>query len=216
MTRTTTIHRTLLATLAFVALCAAGSATGFAQPATRAAGDPSLELQTTQDREVLAAADQLATEASQLVEQWITTQAITEERVFARLYFPIARTDPQKYGSPYESLAARDLVGPEDKALSRATSLQYAIVTDNNGYVPAHNTRFAQPMTGNAAQDYINNRTKRMFGDPASLLAARSEARYLLQRTKIETGDVIYDLSVPITVRGKHWGCARIGYRRND
>jgi hypothetical protein len=209
---TTTIHRTLLVTLAFATLPAAGAT----QPATRAAPDATADVQTTQDREVFAAAEQLATDAAQLIEQWITTQAITEDRVFARLYFPIARTNPQKFATPYDSLAERDLVGPEDKALSRATTLQYAIVTDGNGYVPAHNTRFAQPMTGNAAQDYINNRTKRMLGDPASLLAARSEARYLIQRTKLETGDVIYDLSVPITVRGKHWGCARIGYRRTE
>jgi methyl-accepting chemotaxis protein len=213
---TRTIHRTLFVTLAFATIAAAGPATGFAQPATRASGEATADPPTTQDREVFAAADQLATEASQLLEQWITTGAITEDRVFARLYFPIARTTPQKYSTQYDSLAERDLVGPEDKALSRTTTLQYAIVTDDNGYVPAHNTRFAQPLTGNAAQDYINNRTKRMLGDPASLLAARSVARYLIQRTKLETGDVIYDLSVPITVRGKHWGCARIGYRRTD
>jgi len=34
-----------------------------------------------------------------------------------------------------------------------AGMLQYAIVTDSNGYVPAHNTRFAQPLTGNTEQD---------------------------------------------------------------
>ena len=92
--------------------------------------------------------------------------------------------------------------------------MQYAIVTDINGYVPAHNTRFAQPLTGNAQQDYVNNRTKRIFGDLASIIAARSEAKYLIQRVKLETGDIIYDLSVPVMVKGKHWGCVRIGYRR--
>jgi methyl-accepting chemotaxis protein len=209
-------HHRRYALLAALAFALAIPATGFAQPAARAAADATGEPQSAQDRDVLAAAEQLATDASQLLEQWITTQAITEDRVFARLYFPIAKTSPQKYSTPYDTLAERDLVGPEDKALARATTLQYAIVTDSNGYVPAHNTRFAQPMTGNAAQDYINNRTKRMLGDAASLIAARSEARFLIQRTRLETGDVIYDLSVPITVRGKHWGCARIGYRRTE
>ena len=185
-----------------------------ASPATRA-GAPS-EALTPQEREVLAAAEQLAAETSLLIEQWITSEAITEERMFARLYFPIARTDPQKYATPYDSLADRDVVGPEDKALARSPLLLYAILTDSNGYVPAHNTRFAKPLTGNPEHDYINNRTKRMLGDTASLIAARSEAHYLLQRTRIETGDVIYDLSVPVTVRGKHWGCVRIGFRRAE
>jgi hypothetical protein len=71
-------------------------------------------------------------------------------------------------------------------------------------------------LTGVTAQDYVNNRTKRMFGDLASLSAARSEGHFLIQRVRLETGDVIYDLSVPVVVRGKHWGCARIGYRRSE
>ena len=215
MTRTT--YRTLFVAFMLAGISAAGSpTTAFSQPATRAAGDAGSEPQTTQDREVLAAAEQLATDVTQLLDQWITTQAISEDRVFARLYYPIPRTDPQKFATPYDALAERDLVGPEDKALLRSTTLLYAIVTDSNGYVPAHNTRFSQPLTGNTAQDYINNRTKRMLGDPASLAAARSEGHYLLQRTRVENGDMIYDLSVPITVRGKHWGCARIGYRRAE
>jgi methyl-accepting chemotaxis protein len=226
---TRTIHRTLFVALAFATIPATGiPATGFAQPAPRAAAVPpaapppavppvaDADPQTTQDKEVLGWAEQLATEASQLIERWITTQAISEDRVFARLYFPIAKTEPQKYATPYDALAEHDLVGPEDKALSRATTIQYAIVTDSNGYVPAHNTRFAQPLTGNVVQDYKNNQTKRMFGDPTSLAAARNEARHWFQRTRLENGDVIYDLSVPITVRGKHWGCVRIGYRRTE
>ncbi|HEU4727572.1 MAG TPA: hypothetical protein VFT22_06780 [Kofleriaceae bacterium] len=220
MTRTTL--RTLLVALAVATSIRAGLHTALAQPAARAPAAPAAPVElagepaSQQDRDVLAAAEQLASEATQLIDQWITAQAITEDRLFARLYFPIARTDPQKYNTPYDALAERDLVGPEDKALGRVPALQYAIVSDINGYIPAHNSRFARPLTGNAAQDYANNRTKRMLGDPASLIAARSEARYLIQRTRLDTGDVIYDLSVPIMVRGKHWGCVRIGYRRNE
>jgi methyl-accepting chemotaxis protein len=55
-----------------------------------------------------------------------------------------------------------------------------------------------------------------MLADPTSFAAARSDARSLLQRVRLETGEVISDISVPITVRGKHWGCVRIGYRRTE
>lgn len=171
---------------------------------------------SAQDRDVLAAAEQLAAQAGQTLEQWITTQATTEDRLFARLYFPIPNSDPQKYSTAYDALADRDLVRLEDAALAHAPALQYAIVTDGNAYVPAHNSRFTQPLSGAAAQDYLNNRTKRILGDLASITAARSESRYLVQRIKLETGDVIYDISVPVTVRGKRWGCARIGYVRTE
>jgi hypothetical protein len=205
--------RTLARQLLVVAAIAASTPAGvLAQPAASAPAD----ALTAQDHEVLTAAKALAAEATQLIEQWITTHAITEDRVFARLYFPIGKTDPQKYTTSYEALADRDLVGPEDKTLARAATLIYAIVTDSNGYVPAHNTRFTQPPSGNAEADYLNNRTKRLLGDTASLTAARSKAPYLIQRATLETGEPIYDLSVPVTVRGKHWGCARIGYPRSE
>lgn len=200
--------------LAIAAIATAIPATGLAQPAPgpRPAGDAPLEL-SAQDREVLAVADQLAADATRVLEQWVTTQSVTEDRLFARFYFPIARTDPQKYTTAYDKLAERDLVPLEDSALGRSPALVYAIVTDSNGYVPAHNTRFAQPPTGNVALDFANSRSKRLLGDPVGLTAARSEARYLVQRTRGDSGEVLRDLSIPITVRGKHWGCVRIGYR---
>ena len=173
---TRTLPRSLL--LAVLATAPALATSALAQPAPAAAPrapDAPADGLTPVDREALAAAEQLAAAASQSIEQWIITQAATEERVFARLYFPIPKTDPQKYSTPYDALADRDLVGHEDKALARSAAMQYAIVTDINGYVPAHNTRFAQPLTGVTAQDYVNNRTKRIFGDLASLTAARNE-----------------------------------------
>jgi methyl-accepting chemotaxis protein len=185
-------------------------------PARSPVPDAVVDGLTAQDRDALASAEQLAAEASQVIDQWISSQAVTEARLFARLYFPIVQTEPQKYSTPYDKLADRDLVGIEDRVLARAPAFLYAIVTDVNGYVPAHNTRFAQPLTGDAAVDYVNNRTKRMLGDPASVLAARSDARFMFQRSRLDTGDVIYDVSVPVIVRGKHWGCARIGYRRTE
>jgi methyl-accepting chemotaxis protein len=195
-----------------------------ATPAPAPAPEASADGLSQQDQDVLTAAEALAKEASQVIEQWIITQATTEDRVFSRLYFPVVKTDPLKlttpdplkFTTPYDTLADRDLVGPEDKTLSHSNQWQYAIITDINGYVPAHNTRFAQPLTGVTAQDYSNNRTKRMFGDLASFNAARNEKPFLRQSFRLETGDLIYDLSVPVMVRGKHWGCARIGYRRSE
>jgi len=184
------------------------------EKAEKAAGDAAVEAQAAQEREVRLAAEQLGSEAATVMEKWSVTQATSQDKLFARLYYPIPKTSPQKFSTQYDALADRDLTPLEDKALHTSSTMQYAIVTDSNGYIPAHNTRYAQPLSGNATQDYTNNRTKRMLGDTASLIAARSEAKYLILRTKLETGEVIYDLSVPISVRGKHWGCARIGYKK--
>jgi hypothetical protein len=230
-TMTSTLHRTLLLAALVTAPALAPGPAALAQtanppparPATPAAApaapaaDPAGDgPSNAQDREVLTAAEALAKEASQVIEQWILTQASTEDKVFSRLYFPIAKTDPLKFTTPYDTLADHDIVPIEDKALARSAAWQYAIITDINGYVPAHNTRFAKPLTGVTAQDYSANLTKRMFGDLKSVAAARNEKRFLIQDVQLESGDMIHDLSVPITVRGKHWGCARIGYRRSE
>lgn len=201
--------RTTSLLLAILAASVPGVA--LAQPAPAPVSD---ELSPV-ERDALAAAEQLAADATLAMEQWVTTQAVTEQRLFARMYFPVAKTEPLKFTTAYDTFADRDLVPLEDKALARSTAFQYAFVADINGYVPAHNTRFAQPKTGNAAQDVASNRTKRLFGDVASVQAARSDARYLVQRVKLETGDIIGEVSVPLTVRGKHWGSVRVGFRRN-
>lgn len=168
------------------------------------------------ERDALAAADALAAEAQQVMEQWVSTQAVGEAKLFARLYFPVAGTDPFKFTTAYDTLADHDLTPLEDKVLLRSQAFQYAIVCDTNGYVPAHNTRYAQRSSGNKAQDAANNRTKRILGDAASLHAAHSDARFLDQRVHLETGDVIGEISVPLVVRGKRWGSVRVGFRRAE
>jgi hypothetical protein len=214
-------------TLIFLAAAAAVPATALADtaPATTAPA-PATTLTTTLtvaidnlspvERDALAAADALAAEAAQAMEAWVTTQAVTEPKLFARMYFPVAGTDPLKYTTAYDTLADHDLTPLEDKALLKSQAFQYAFVCDANGYIPAHNTRYSQRSNGNKAQDAANNRTKRIFGDSATLQATHSDARFLDQRVRLETGDVIGEISVPLVVRGKRWGSVRVGFRRND
>ena len=169
---------------------------------------------TAQDREVLTWANQLAAETSQMLERWLQSRAITEEKLFGRLYYPIARTDPPKYTTEYSSLADRDLPALQEAVVRKSGTVVFAVVTDVNGYLPTHNQRYSMPLTGNLAFDLVNNRTKRIFGDRTGIAAARNEAPYLLQKYKRDTGELMADLSVPVKVRGKHWGCVRIGYRQ--
>lgn len=100
--------------------------------------------------------------------------------------------------------------------LAASPSRVYAFLIDSNGYVPAHNTRYTRPLTGDSEKDYEGNRTKRIFHDVASIAAARSTARYLVQQVRGDNDEVITDLSVPLMVRGKHWGAVRVGYRRAE
>jgi len=171
---------------------------------------------TQQDTEVLQITTDLGREIAQVMEQWLASGAITEDRLFSRLYYPIADTDPVKYNTDYDTLADRDFPNIQEKYLSKSSTFMFAITSDINGYVPTHNKQFSQPLSGNRALDFVNNRSKRFFGDTVGINGARSTAPRLRQTYQRDTGEVAENMSVPITIRGKHWGCVRIGYRRVD
>src|SRR5215831_4503897 len=104
--------------LAIVLLAAAA-----ALPATADAQAAAGEELSAPDREALAWANQLASEASQIMERWIANKAITEERLFARLYYTIPQSEPIRFATDYDALADRDFIGPEEKTLGRSAAL---------------------------------------------------------------------------------------------
>lgn len=90
-------------------------------------------------------------------------------------------------------------------------SVVFAVPVDTNGYLPTHNTRYQKPITGDVDIDRVGNRTKRVFNDPVGLNAAQNQEPGFLQIYHRDTGKVMWDVSSPIYVKGKHWGGFRIG-----
>lgn len=85
---------------------------------------------------------------------------------------------------------------------------------DRKGYFPTHNKKYSQPLTGKYEVDLVHNRGKRIFADRTGQRAGSNTQPLLLQTYKRDTGEILHDLSVPIMVRGRHWGGFRIGFRR--
>jgi methyl-accepting chemotaxis protein len=193
---------------------AEGASQRAAARAEEAAAAARVDERAAQDQEISKIANDFALEASAVLEHWLESGAIKEERLFARLYYPIVNTEPTKYSTDYDALADRDLGPVLEKFVGRSPAIQYAIVTDVNGYVPTHNRQFSKPLTGNRAVDLVNNRSKRIFGDTVGFNAARHQGAVLIQHYARDTSETLADLSLPLRVRGKHFGCVRIGYRR--
>jgi methyl-accepting chemotaxis protein len=177
---------------------------------------PKLDSLASQEREMLALATDLSKKCAATLERWITNKEITEEKLFSFLYYPILNTDPLKYATDYDRFSDRDILAIEEAVLAKAPMILFTVLVDKNGYLPTHNTKYSQPLTGNRAVDLVNNRTKMMFIDRTGIAAARSQAPFLFQRYARDTGEVLIDLSVPVFVRGTHWGAVRIGYRQID
>jgi methyl-accepting chemotaxis protein len=166
-----------------------------------------------QDREMLLLAQDFAKKCSEAMEGWLTSKETTEERLFSFLYYPVPRTDPPKFTTDWDRLADRDVQAVEEAVLAKSGAIIFAVLVDRNGYLPTHNLRYSLPLTGNLAADLVGNRSKRIFNDKTGIAAAKSVSPFLIQRYQRDTGESMVDLSVPVYLRGAHWGAVRIGYR---
>ena len=132
--------------------------------------------------------------------------------LFDTRYQPIAGTNPQKYRTQYDDLFSGALQPLYDRFLGSLPGGIFAICVDRNGFAPTHNSRYAQPLTGDPRTDLTNSRDKRLFNDPTGLRAARNDKSLLLQTYMRDTGEVLCDLSMPIALNGKPWGSIRLGF----
>ncbi|MCB9653887.1 MAG: chemotaxis protein [Deltaproteobacteria bacterium] len=167
---------------------------------------------TAQDRQVLAWAKACGKRIEDVIAEWIKAGKVSKERMFAYLYFPIADTNPQKFNTSYDDLADQDIFPIQEECLAKSDKIKFVVTVDKNGYLPTHNQRYSQKLTGHKQIDLVNNRTKRIFDDRTGIRAARNENDFLLQLYFRDTGEVMKDLSVPIRIEGKHWGGLRFGY----
>jgi methyl-accepting chemotaxis protein len=175
-----------------------------------------VEALTAQEREMLALGTEFARRTTETLEKWLAAKEVTPERLFSFLYYPTPNTDPPKFTTDYDKLSDRDFLPIQESILARSPAIVYTVTVDKNGYLPTHNQRYAQPLTGSLAQDLVNNRTKRIFNDRTGYAAARNRAPFLIQRYQRDTGEVMADLSVPVMVNGTQWGSVRLGYRAID
>ena len=146
----------------------------------------------------------------QLIEEAIDNGVFTVADGFDTSYEKIGDFDPPKFHTKYDFYLDKAILALEDEFLDDQ-SIVFAVAVDINGYLPTHNTRYQQPITGDPVKDRVGNRTKRIFNDPVGIEAARNTTKGFLQTYKRETGETMWDVSSPIYVKGKHWGGFRIG-----
>jgi HAMP domain-containing protein len=143
----------------------------------------------------------------------IDSGLLTVNDVFDRSYVEIkgwSWGDKPKFHTRFDSFCDRAVLVFQDKFLEGGDFL-FAVGVDVNGYLPTHNSRYQQPLTGNADKDLPGNRTKRVFNDPVGLAAAKNTEAGFLQDYPRDTGERMWDVSNPIFVKGKHWGAFRVG-----
>ena len=147
------------------------------------------------------------------IERGIAENKITAADLFDRSYRPIANTSPQKYNTAFDKFFDQYVSPLQEEILSKQSTVFFAICVDDHGYVACHNLRYTKPLTGDAEIDKVNNRTKRIFNDKTGLKAAQNPEPFLLQTYMRDTGEIMNDISTPIRLNNRHWGCVRVGYK---
>jgi HAMP domain-containing protein len=155
-----------------------------------------------------------AKQIGRIIEEAVDNGVFSVKDIFDTDYVLIPGFEPPKYHTKYDSYLDKAILSLQDEFL-KDDSVVFAVTVDINGYLPTHNTRYQQPITGNQQKDLTGNRTKRIFNDKIGLAAAHNEKPAFQQIYNRDTGEKMWDISSPIYVKGKHWGGLRIGFSLN-
>jgi len=173
------------------------------------AGDKAVETHA----KMPALVQQTALSISQMFDKAVDAGRIKIEDLFDDNYRPIANTKPPKFKTRYDDFTDQNVTPVQEQLLEQNKWVVYGICCDKKGYVPTHNRKFSQALTGDEKVDFVNNRTKRMFDDPVGRRCGSHDKPFLLQTYRRDTGEIMHDISAPILVKGRHWGGFRIGYK---
>src|SRR5215208_1722850 len=138
---------------------------------SKVGGHTPVDSLTAQEQEMLAVATEFSRRCGEAMERWISGKEVSQERLFNSMYYPVPKTDPPKFTTDWDRLADRDVQGIEEAMLAKSPVMVYAVLVDKFGYLPTHNVRYSQPLTGNLANDLVNNRTKRICNDRTGIAA---------------------------------------------
>ncbi|WP_437881398.1 methyl-accepting chemotaxis protein [Pseudomonas sp. LRF_L74] len=138
---------------------------------------------------------------------------ISESALFDRNYKQQPGSEPVRYSTSFDQYADSVLPAIQEPLLGHHEGLVFAIACTPEGYVPTHNNAFNHKPTGNPEHDRLHCRSKRLFNDRTGRRCGSHQKPLLLQTYTRDTGELMHDLSVPILVRGRHWGGLRLGYR---
>jgi methyl-accepting chemotaxis protein len=118
---------------------------------------------------------------------------------------------PISYTTEYDSFTDSVFMPIQDAYLEKHTEIVFLLIQDRHGYIPTHNSRFNRPFTGDMLEDLKHHRSKRIYIDIVAQLGARNVTRnVLVQKYYRDTGEMMADISSPVFIKGRHWGCVRL------
>ena len=115
--------------------------------------------------------------------------------------------EPKKYNCSYTTQLVSEIQDIIDSWKQSISGSLYLLAIAKDGYLTAHHSEYSKKPTGNKEQDLIYSRQCRFYkGNETEIRRTNSVTPFLLQTYIRDTGEVLFDLSIPIFHGGKHWG----------
>ncbi len=126
----------------------------------------------------------------------ISSGMISEDALFDTNY---GKRDEGRYTARFDNYFEVQILPLLKKWSSLDSRIIYVVVMDRNGYMPTH----LNPARAGVKME-----------DEVSLNGARSESilGQAFRRPREAGGELVNDLSAPLNLARRHWGCIRIGY----
>lgn len=175
------------------------------------------ELYIGPDQPIIAIGMKTAQAIQTRFQEAVGQGEITLQDLFDEDYQPVGGTEPVQHLTRFTKFADAELPGFQEPVLDAHDAIVFCAAVDRTGYLPTHNLKYSHPQrpddpTWNAA----NCRNHRIFRDRTGLAAGQNEKPFLVQSYLRDMGGgqfvLMKDLSIPITVSGRHWGGLRVGY----
>lgn len=139
--------------------------------------------------------------------------------IYIEIHFPGLSVEHKRFHTQFDSYCdTHGFQAVEDAILDSSPDLIYAVGSDKNAYVPVTHSQYSEPPTGNVDHDRAKSRSKRKFDHPDKDAMQLAASIYLgkeplIQEYHRDTGDLAWDVSVPIWVGKQHFGGFRVGVR---
>ena len=145
------------------------------------------------------------------IQDCLAELAASGVNIWDQNYRPIPNTNPQKYDVSYCSAFEQRVQPLLEAALGKLKGGVYTLIIDARGYSAIHNQKYSRPLTGNYENDLVGNRTRRIWNDVTGQRGAKNTLPLLVQTYARDTGEILSEINMPITVAGRHWGGIRVG-----
>jgi methyl-accepting chemotaxis protein len=173
----------------------------------------------TSDAPLIRVVIDTARQISAVFENAVERGDIRLEQLMDEKYREIPGTDPKQYLTDYVEFTDRILPAIQDPIQKTDPRIVFCVAWAKGGYLPTHNPNYRLPQGPDPVWNNANCRNRRLFSDRAVRKVAANTKPFLLQTYRRDMGGgnfvLMKDLSSPISVRGRHWGAFRMGFRQS-